>query len=221
MIERQEICEAVEARLIDGTRPAEDQGMAAHVRSCLRCFRIVHELRDVPRIEALLTRQPDPLPDPGEAFWAQLTTRIVAAHVPPATPLAGRLRAWLRYVVPPAVGGAVAATVLVLALLRPEPRPSVPTPPVAGNVVEEPPAPPARAPEIPDEARGALDEALDRLDLDALTQVLAQVQNEATAAGTLEDEDDGGAISPTEEIDLLETDDLRAVARVLESESPI
>ena len=47
-------CEQFESRLIAGDRPADDAELGAHVGSCLRCFRTAADMREVPRLAALL-----------------------------------------------------------------------------------------------------------------------------------------------------------------------
>jgi hypothetical protein len=84
-------CEAAIQRLVacheSGERPGDDAQLAAHLGSCLGCFRAAADLKDVPRLAALLREtQPlhdDQLPssgagDPGPAFWASLPAQLGA-----------------------------------------------------------------------------------------------------------------------------------------------
>jgi hypothetical protein len=140
-------CEAAIQRLVacheSGERPGDDARLAAHLGSCLGCFRAAADLRDVPRLAALL-RETQPLPDaelpssgagdPGPAFWASLPARLgeqferrrttaaaaPAAKAPPAsdTPWQRFVR-WIRMPVPAAMAGAACATAVALVMNRP------------------------------------------------------------------------------------------------------
>jgi hypothetical protein len=80
-------CEAAIQRLVacheSGERPGDDPGLAGHLGSCLGCFRAAADLKDVPRLAALL-RQGHPLDstgpaeahDPGAAFWTALPAQL-------------------------------------------------------------------------------------------------------------------------------------------------
>lgn len=121
-----EICSDVEARLVTGARPGEDPMLAEHIGTCLRCFRTASELRDLPRLEALL-HQNAALPDPGETFWSSFPSQAADAWeasqrgAEPAPPLWRRVRDWFRMPVPAALAGAaVAAVVVALAVRIPE-----------------------------------------------------------------------------------------------------
>lgn len=77
-----ETCAAVVVRLVDGASPGDDPALGAHLRSCLTCFRAAADLREVPRIEALLGAGESGAPafDPGESFWAGFPQRVIAAY---------------------------------------------------------------------------------------------------------------------------------------------
>jgi hypothetical protein len=82
-------CEAAIQRLVacheSGERPGDDARLAAHLGSCLGCFRAAADLKDVPRLTALL-RETQPLHDdelspsgagePGPAFWTSLPAQL-------------------------------------------------------------------------------------------------------------------------------------------------
>jgi hypothetical protein len=76
-------CQTVVERLIAcherGERPGDDAGLAEHLGSCLGCFRAAADLREVPRLAALLRDAEDPtkaLPDPGPGFWAGFPVQV-------------------------------------------------------------------------------------------------------------------------------------------------
>src|SRR4030095_8706841 len=101
----------VEARVLEGVRAQDDPALAAHLGSCLRCFRTASELRELARIEGFLRGAPGDV-DPGEAFWQSFPGRVAdawaAAALPPvAAPpsLWQRLSAWLLLPVPAAASG--------------------------------------------------------------------------------------------------------------------
>jgi hypothetical protein len=125
-------CERFAASLIEGEKIAADPALAAHVGSCLDCFRIMTEQRDLPRIEAMLrSARPN---DPGQAFWNSLSAEIVRAVegsrlAPPVMDTArapvrarpawwARLLSWWRRPWPAALSGAMFATVAVLLVVR-------------------------------------------------------------------------------------------------------
>jgi len=219
-------CADIELRLVDGRPVAEDPEVAAHIRSCLRCFRAATELRQVPRLAALLREAgSDDQPDPGELFWARFPKTVAdawerrqqaAAPAPVPVPVWRRVSGWFRLPIPAALAGAAVAAALVLAVVHRTPSRPVsvvaPAAPAAPVVVAE------ASPQEDVEPAGLLgeDDPLDSLEL-ADTQLVAKVAGpEAQGA----DEGELGP-SPAEELELLETDDLRAVAQALHKPSSI
>jgi hypothetical protein len=140
------ICEDFESRLIAGEQPTRDPALAAHVGSCLRCFRTAADMRDVPRLAVLLRDgeragaaafDPPAAFDPGAGFWESFPRQVAAAWVstraghrqgdpvasPGATPLAPRsLWQWasrlVRQPLPAALAGAVCAVSVVLVVMQ-------------------------------------------------------------------------------------------------------
>jgi hypothetical protein len=138
-------CRRVLERLVDGARASDDVEVGEHVGSCLTCFRVAADMRDLPRIAALLGAE-SPRPavfDPGERFWASFPARVTeawqaqrrgaeggagaASEVAPAPALAAAeppRGAWQRFVdffrlpVPAALAGAAVAGLVVYAALR-------------------------------------------------------------------------------------------------------
>ena len=99
-------CEEITDRLVGGVRATDDAEIAAHLGSCLRCFRLASELREVGRLASDL-KAAAAAPDPGEAFWASFPARVAAAAMPAsrgaAAPSAwARLAAFLRRPLPAA-----------------------------------------------------------------------------------------------------------------------
>jgi len=131
-------CQKYAERLVDSGDAASDPDLAAHLGTCLGCFRVATELRDAPRVAALLrqaeaaARQREPQPD--ERFWTEMSSRVleawpparaeatravlarrpVAAEVVPS--FAARLWAWLRMPIPAAACGAAAAVLVISTL---------------------------------------------------------------------------------------------------------
>jgi hypothetical protein len=218
-----QLCADIELRLVEGRPLSEDPALAGHVRSCLRCFRAASELRQVPQLAALLREaELDEQPDPGELFWAKFPRAVADAwELRQQPPIAvgrasawSRLSGWFRLPIPAALSGAAVAAALVLAVVHRSPVPRAALPLAA-------PAAPAAAAEVSaDEESPALlgeDDPLDSLDL-ADTKLVAEVAGaEAPPA------DDGSELSPSpaEELELLETEDLRAVEQALRGRSRI
>jgi len=217
-----QICADIELRLVDGRPVADDPEAAAHLRSCLRCFRAATELRQVPQLAALLREaEHDAQPDPGELFWARFPRTVADAwerrqQVAAAAraPAWKRLTGWLRMPIPAALSGAAVAAALVLVVVHrsPVPHPVLPA--------ATPAAAPAVADVSADEESPALlgeDDPLDSLEL-ADTRLVARVGG-AEAPST--EEPSELSPSPAEELELLETEDLRAVAQALHGRSRI
>jgi hypothetical protein len=220
-------CGDVELRLVEGQAPADDPALATHLRSCLRCFRTASELRDVPRLAALL-READQ-PDPGELFWAKFPASVAdawereqAAAQAPRERVWRSMARWFQLPVPAALAGAAVAAALVLALVqRPATAPraarvvgaSAPAGGVAGLEHERE----AAEEEPTSGVLGGDEDPLDGLEPADVSALVAATEQEAAPA----DEGAEPGPSPAEEIDLLETDDLRAVAQALRAPSRI
>jgi hypothetical protein len=145
-------CEAAIQRLVacheSGARPGDDAALAGHLGSCLGCFRAAADLKEVPRLSALLRQQAydqaqtPAAGQPGPAFWASLPAqlgvefdrrRTAGAQTPatakadtrPAMPSGESDTAWQRFVrwirmpVPAAMAGAACATAVALVMTRP------------------------------------------------------------------------------------------------------
>jgi hypothetical protein len=140
-------CEAAIQRLVacheSGERPGDDSPLAAHLGSCLGCFRASADLKDVPRLAALLRRdlqQQSGDIDPGSAFWSSLPRQLgdqfgdqfgnqfdnrrtpVAAQPQPPVQTASAWHSfvrWIRMPVPAAMVGAACATAVALVMTRP------------------------------------------------------------------------------------------------------
>jgi hypothetical protein len=208
-------CEEIALRLIGGERAARDGALAEHVGSCLRCFRTASDLREVPRIEALL-REGAADADPGPAFWARFPTAVAdawerAAAAPaepaaPSTPMPGRiswirhLPSWLRLPLPAALAGAAVAGALVyLAVHAPPP----PAPRAAAAVPAAADDPWSRGEEVdPDTLAG--------LDLEQLLSLLEEVEGQTPLA--VGEEYFPVTPSPVEELDELEVEELEVLA---------
>ncbi len=216
-------CEEIELLVIQGVRPADDADLARHMNSCLRCFRAAADLRadlaDLPRIEALL-RQDAP-PDPGAAFWTGFPSRVADAWERGAgVSWWARLRARRpRFVhtLASALAGAAAMGALVFVVGgRQE---SAPNAPVA--VTPETGVDPIGAELASDVVALVEDEALwETLEVDDLANVITHMsEGFGEEAGQLAQVADGSArpVSPIEEVELLDTDDLRLVAQALGS----
>jgi hypothetical protein len=215
-----ELCAEIELRLIDGRPAGEDPAVAAHLRTCLRCFRTAAELREAPQLGALLRQgQEDDQPDPGELFWARFPRTVADAwerrqqQAQPAASALGRVARLFRKPIPAALAGAAVAAALVLLLVPRGQRPGPAAPVLA--------AAPAAELNLDEEGTASLlgeEDPLDALDL-ADAKVVARMTASAEAEGM--DEGTDLAPSPAEELELLETDDLRAVAQALRGRSRI
>jgi hypothetical protein len=218
-----QICADIELRLVDGRPVADDPEAAAHLRSCLRCFRAATELRQVPQLAALLREaELDAQPDPGELFWARFPRTVADAWerrqqvaAVARAPAWKRVTGWLRMPIPAALSGAAVAAALVLVVVHrsPIPHPRLP--------VAAPPAPPAAVADVSsDEESPALlgeDDPLDSLEL-ADARLVARVGG---AEPPSTEEPSELSPSPAEELELLDTEDLRAVAQALHGRSRI
>jgi hypothetical protein len=108
------VCRQVWDRAVEATSGRdvmEDAGLAAHVGSCMTCFRTLAELRDVPRVAAAL-RADAPAVPVSDRFWDDLAARTTAAV---SAEMAGppKRRVWQVTGVAAIVAAAAAAWVLV------------------------------------------------------------------------------------------------------------
>lgn len=87
---------------IDALDDLLDQARAGHLDQCAECRAALEGLRAVMQAVAVEAGQ-DPVPDPGDAFWRQMPTRI--GHVVAPSPM-GRSYGWI----------GLAAALLVLAI---------------------------------------------------------------------------------------------------------
>jgi hypothetical protein len=135
MTARPETCRRVFERLVEDLDAAAQPEVAEHLRTCLDCFRALSELRDAPRIAALLRRDgdaPDDADDLVPGFWDRLAARNVAAAArllpPGAAPRApvGSRRRWV------VAGGLTAAAAAALIWTLGAPRPAAVTAPAPG-----------------------------------------------------------------------------------------
>src|SRR5580765_3966595 len=83
------ICRQGWERAFEGGDVMADAGLAAHVGSCVTCFRTLAELRDAPRLAAAL-RADAPAVPVSDRFWDDLAARTSDAA---AAALADRPRA--------------------------------------------------------------------------------------------------------------------------------
>jgi len=199
-------CSRVFDRLVQGGDVAGDPELGEHLGSCIACFRVMSELRDVPRLSAVLRADPPALPE-SERFWQDLAERTTAAAAAaladqtgpavvarPARPAIER-RWFGRGAIAGLATAAAAAAVLLLAPRRPEPLPARAT---SGGAEIAP-----QAPALPDDdPGGTLDFGnLDRAALRRLADRLrARTSGNLTAfvggdsaypAGFLADDEEG------------------------------
>jgi hypothetical protein len=220
-------CDAIEARVLEGARAQDDPALAAHLGSCLRCFRTASELRELPRIEGFLRAAPAQI-DPGEAFWQSFPGRVAdawaaaapvaAAPAPVAAPPSPwyRFTRWLRLPIPAALSGALCASVVVYLLARghaPAPQPLAALEPLAA---------PAALATVEDEAGAehadhddeAAEDFVHSLDATGLELLLEPaLARGTTSAEAIEAEEDDAPAA--EELDLLDEAELRALSSKL------
>ena len=108
------VCRQVWDRAVDGAGGGDvmaDAALAAHVGSCMTCFRTLAELRDVPRMAAAL-RADQPAAPVSDRFWDDLAARTTAAAAA-ALARPSKRRAWRVTGVAAMVVAAAAAWVVV------------------------------------------------------------------------------------------------------------
>jgi hypothetical protein len=76
--EQPPICRQVWDHAVEGRDVMGDAGLAAHVGSCVTCFRVLAELRDAPRLAAALRADAE-APAVPDRFWDDLAVRTSAA----------------------------------------------------------------------------------------------------------------------------------------------
>ena len=221
-------CGEVVERLVAGADRGggvQDPAVAEHARSCMACFRVMTELRDVPRLSEAL-REGAPAPDPGDRFWEALAERaadgvsVALANGTAARPASDRRRRLTglraRIVSFGALAAAAAASWVMMARHPAPPMPTQTTAPVVAGATK-----PVRL--GADEAgNGALAEVAD-LDPSALHRLLDRLGRHAPAALANAASDDGADVPSddeprvTDEVAELDGDALRRVASSLQA----
>jgi hypothetical protein len=162
--EKPPVCREVWDHAVEGRDVMADAALAAHVGSCVICFRTLADLRDVPRLATAL-RADVPAAAVSERFWDDLAVRTTAA----AAAAGAKKHRGLRIAgFATIVAAAAAAWVLVAGRAR---------------VVPSAATPPAIATAVGAEEDETADEAADVADLDesALRQLLARLRAHAPA----------------------------------------
>jgi hypothetical protein len=207
------LCARVFDRLAEGSDVGGDSELAAHVGSCMACFRAMSELRDAPRLGAILRADPPPLPQSAR-FWEDLAARTVQAaegaiaNGAPGARAEAR-RGWGRRFRAPAFGfagaalAAAAAAVLVVARH-----------PVAPTAVGTGSATATLARSLSDDELGDVTDVTD-LDGAALRRLVERLR--AGAPGKLTAP---VASDSTEAADVLADDDERASDAVVDLDGP-
>ena len=165
--DRPPICRQVWDHAVEGRDVMGDAALAAHVGSCVTCFRTLAELRDAPRL-AVALRAGTPAVSVSDRFWDDMAARTTAAAASAMGGGTGRRRTLRVTGFAAVVAAAAAAWVLVAG------RASVVTPPGGA-----PGAPAISAASV----GGEEDEAADVADLDesALRQLLKRLRAHAPA----------------------------------------
>jgi hypothetical protein len=242
-------CEVVQARLISGERPNEDAALAAHVGSCLRCFRTATDMREVPRLAALLREGPgqgsqglqglqglqrpqgsiqgETAYDPGARFWETFPIQVAAAWVSSRPPgRAGwweRGSLWLRRPVPAALTGALCAVGLALLLLRPGAGPEG-TPVLSAETGLAGELDAQVGVQIGSDLGEAEDESVGELDIEALATLRDQLDRALSPSDLvippMDSGDDGAATDPAKLAEELEMLDESALLALREKLGP-
>lgn len=117
-------CEEALDRLVSGIRVSDDSPLSLHVGSCLGCFRVAGDMREVSRVQAALISA-KPTFDPGETFWNAMPDRVMASWDARLAPAQGPwpalwtwLRGCLRLPVPAAFAGGAMVGLVIFALSR-------------------------------------------------------------------------------------------------------
>jgi hypothetical protein len=111
------LCARVFDRLVETGAVDGDPELGAHLGSCIACFRTLAELRDAPRLAALM-REAVPAVARDERAWAEAgdrTTDAVAAALRGTVAPARARRVWSRVVAATTVFAAAAAFAILMA----------------------------------------------------------------------------------------------------------
>ena len=165
------LCERVLQRLVEAGEVVDDPELGEHLGSCMACFRTMTELRDAPRLAALMREGASPEPQDGR-FWqnaADRTTDAVVAALAGAWPATRVRRIWPRAA---GVATSLVAAVAVLAIVIGRSRSPFP----AGVPAVQPVAESARLPLDDDLGDG---EDVADLDAPALRRLAARLRTGA------------------------------------------
>jgi len=194
------VCRQVWERAVEGLDVMADGALAAHVGSCVTCFRTLAELRDAPRLAAAL-RADKPAVAVSERFWDDLAARTSDAA---AAALADRprVRRRLRLTGFATVVAAAAAFVLVVGRGHVAPpgagtgTQAAPTAAAVGTYDEE-----AEPVDVADLDESALRRLLDRLRVRAPANVAALAAGGDTQDGLDAAIDDDGVSDQLADLD--------------------
>jgi hypothetical protein len=125
------ICQAIEDRLLDGEKLTGHPELVEHVGSCLECYRTMSEVRELPRIAEVMRTgagEEARAKDPGPAFWNALPERVAVEVLGSRRKPQVKVRRWWAPAALASAGlaGAVATLLIVYG-------PRVPTPSVIGE----------------------------------------------------------------------------------------
>ena len=205
-------CDAFATLLLDGATPASNRALGEHVHGCLDCFRLMTDLRSLPRIRAALLGETPA--DPGDQFWnafgASVMDGVDRERTAPASAVltrAGlsrpgaleRFAGWFRRPLPAALAGACAAAALVAVLAGRPPR----------NRVVYVAAPPADV-ELPANDLGDLD----AVELQNLLAGMARDESEVELfVAAMHDEDP--SLTPVQRLEYMDAEALGALRSAL------
>jgi hypothetical protein len=206
---RSPLCQRVWDCLVQGSDVSSDAELGEHLGSCMACYRAMSELRDAPRIAAMLRGDTagGAASDRDERFWDQLAVRTGDAATV-AMARAGKRRP-LRL----AAAGIMlaAAAALMLFPRAPGPADNVASPDVSGGGV-------ATVDEGPTDEAGIADvAALDEPALQALLDRMRAAGETHALAATAADDDTDVFDDDTELDDVLAELDGPALRRVQRS----
>ena len=180
--DRPPICGQVRDQAVEGRDVMADAALAAHVGSCVTCFRTLAELRDAPRLAAAL-RGDAPAVSVSDRFWDDLAARTTTAAASAMGGGTGRRRTLRVTGFAAVVAAAAAAWVLVAGRASVVPPGSAPD--NVGNVgnVGSVGSVGMTAASVGGAEDEAADEAADVADLDesALRQLLKRLHARAPA----------------------------------------
>jgi hypothetical protein len=197
------VCRQVWERAVDSTLGSDvmtDPPLAAHVSSCMTCFRTLAELRDAPRVAAALRAGAPALPV-SDRFWDDLaarTTDAAAAALAGTRPPARRRAPRIVYIV--AAAAAAAAALLVVGRAPVGPTGAAPAAVTAAVTGEDDEAADAVV-DVADLDEPALRRLLDQLRARAPSHVTAIAAGDAQDPADLAFDDDGLANDELVELD--------------------